>query len=190
MTNDKASPRKALFLHGAPSYLDALTALRAFEGEVEAMCNRAYSRHKDKLLPAMGLSDDDAFELYTDNEPAERWAAAGIYRGIQKAGVKGPCFCIYLYFSESQEDTREITAKVWLDFARRGARDEAYDQIRRKNPHCAILPDDETQYWALVLERPFELNDAVAGPNEILGTLISDWIGLCESIGGLKVGGR
>lgn len=186
MTSDKTALRRDLFLRGAPSYLDALAALEAFDQEVEAMCNRAYSRHKDKLLPAMGLSDVGEWERYTDGDPAERWAVAGIYRGTQKAGVNGPCFYIYLRFGDSEDDAGEMLATVWLDFVPKRLRDEVYDQILRKNPHCGIATNDEDQYYGLVLETPFKLDD----PDETLRKLLSDWIDLCESIGGLKMSGR
>jgi hypothetical protein len=190
MTSDKTALRRDLFLRGAPSYVDALVALEAFEQEVQAMCKKAYSRHKDRLLPAMGLSDGGDCELYKDGEPAERWAAVGVRRGIQRSGLNGPCFYVYLWFGSSEDDQAEMLATVWLDFPAKRLRDEVYDQIRRKNPRCGIERNDEDQYWAIVLSTPFTPDSPATGPEETLDKVLSDWIGCCESIDGLKLSGR
>ena len=185
MTNDRTASRKDLFLRGAGSYVDALAALEAIEQAVEDMCRKAYSRHKDPLLATMGLDEGGDWERHTNCDPAERWAEVGTYRGTAKKGVSGPCFYIYLRFGEGEDDTREMSALVWLDFPSKGSREEVYNQIRRKNQRCPIEPHDEGDWYALVLEIPFKLTD-LASTAETLDKLLCDWIGYCESIGGLK----
>jgi len=138
----------------------------------------------------MGLDDGGDCERHAIADPAERSAEVGICRGTQKSGVNGPCFYVYLYFGESEDDEPEVLAKVWLDFPARRLRDEIYDQIRRKNPHCGIERAEGEDYWGLVLSSSFKLDDPASGPDEVLEKLLPDWIGYCESIGGLKMSER
>jgi len=188
MTNDKAAQRKDLFLRGAGSYLDALAALEAFDQVVEDMCRKAYCCHKERLLATTGLDDSGTWERHSNSDPAERLAEVGICRGTTKRGVNGPCLYIYLLFDEGEDDAGEMRALVWLDFPSKGSREEAYNQIRRGSPRCRIEPDEGEVYYALVLEAPLKLN--ASDPDEILDKLLSDWIGYCESIGGLKMSVR
>lgn len=190
MTSDKTATRRDLLLRGAGSYLDALTALEAFDQAVEDISRRAYSRHKDALLAATGLDDAGDLERHTSGDPLERWAEIGVCRGTTKRGGNGPCLYIYLRFDEDNDDTGEIRVRVWLDFPSKGFREEVYNQICRSNQRCRIKPSYGEIYYALVLETLFNPNDATSAPDETLDKLLSDWIGYCESIGGLKMSGR
>jgi hypothetical protein len=188
--SSESTSRSELFLKGAATYLDALAALEAFQQEVEAMCTKVYSRHKDRILSAMGLNGDGGFERYVDGDPAERWATLGIRRGTQKSGLNGPCFHLYVYFGESEDGTKEIEATVWLDCSSsRRTRDDIYDQIRRKKPRCRMTKDDEGTYYGLYLETPIKLDELSSLPG-VLSSVVLEWIDYCESIGGLNLRAR
>ena len=187
--SSKSALRSELFLKGAPTYLDALAALEAFQQEVEAMCTKVYSRHKDRLLPAMGLDGDDDFERYVDGEPAERWSQVGISRGYQKRGLDGPCFRLYVSFSESEDGTMAVEATVWLECSKtRRPRDDIYDRIRRKNLHCRLVKDDddESTYFGLYFATPVKPDELSSVP-EALSNVLLELIGYCESVEGLNL---
>ncbi len=104
--------------------------------------------------------------------------------------MNGPCFYIYLRFDEGKDDASAVRALVWLDFPSKGSREEVCNQIRRNNPRCRIEPDEGDAGFALVLEVAFKVDDTAPAPDDTLDKLLSDWIGYCESIGGLKMSGR
>jgi hypothetical protein len=78
----KGLSESALFLRGVDRYLDAMTAISAFQDEVQKMCTEIYEHHASELAAQMGLDDADC-EPFAQDEPEERWAEVGVSRPTQ-----------------------------------------------------------------------------------------------------------
>ena len=81
--NSKISSGSNLFLCGAKRYLEALTAIAAFRGEVQDMCTEIYKHHAAELAAQMGLDDEDC-EVFDEDDADDPFAEVGISRPAQK----------------------------------------------------------------------------------------------------------
>jgi hypothetical protein len=62
---------------GSKSYLDALAAIEAFEGQVRGVCKDVYEKYKQQLVSKMGIKDT-ACEDHDNKNPANRYAELGV----------------------------------------------------------------------------------------------------------------
>jgi hypothetical protein len=68
----------AVFLNeGANSYIDALTAIKAFENAVCQICGEVYDRHKPQRVSKVGLKDAH-WRDHNNIQPAHRFAELGV----------------------------------------------------------------------------------------------------------------
>jgi len=174
-------PKDDLLALGAKSYLNALTAIEAFDSEVEAICRGVYHRHEARLLDQMGLDPAD-LDRHTLPSPEDREAEIGVCRSAQKGG---PLFYIYLWWREDKSGAPEISGAVALDLSTKKVRDDIYERLRRQSPGCRVTRDVGDRYF-LVLATPIRESELAEIP-EILDRLVSEWLGYCESVGGLKL---
>jgi hypothetical protein len=169
-----------LLSQGTKSYLDALAAIEAFRGEVEAACKGVYVRHEAELLKSIGLETEEC-ERYEYDDPEEPLAELGIYRSAQK-GANG--FYIYLSWTEAEDGAPRVEAAVCLDFVTRKRRDEVFRSLHR-SAGCRV-ERDEGEYYNLLLNIPLKL-DELGRLSDTLDQLVLEWLGYCESVGGLKL---
>lgn len=179
--NNHTSPRRELFLKGAPHYLKALSAIEAFDSEVWRTCQDVYNRHKDELESCMGLTQREC-ERYSDCNLPE-WAAVGVMRQARHSDRR---LYLYLIWFEA-EDGLEVAATVWLEVYPKKERERILQDIVRMNRPCLLARDDEDGVNSFYLEKildPSKLDSAGAE----LDDLVRQWIGYCKSVGGLKLG--
>jgi hypothetical protein len=131
--NSKKSPGSGLFLVGAERYLDALTAIAAFRGEVQEMCTEIYEHYAPELAEQMGLDQEDC-EPFDEHNPDKPSAEVGITRPAQK----GCTFCLSLLWGENKRVDDILTAAVSQGFYHRRLRDDIHAGFRQKNPHCRV----------------------------------------------------
>jgi hypothetical protein len=177
--NSKKSLGGELFLRGADQYLDALTAIAAFRGEVQDMCTEVYKHHASELATLMGLEVEDC-EAFDDNSPDERWAEVGVSRPAQK-----DCFfCLYLSWGEAERPCGTIAGTVSLDLYHKRLRDEIYERFRQNRSRCRVEKFDT---YSLVLSQSLK---NLASAQDALDALALEWLDCCKSIGGLKLRNR
>jgi hypothetical protein len=176
--SSKISPGGDLFLNGAKNYLDALSAIAAFRSEVQEMCTEIYKHRAPELAAQMGLDAEDC-EPFEESSPDERWAEVGISRPAQQN-----CF-FYLYLSWGEDERVDdmIAGAVSLDLYHKRLRDEIYEQLQ-KGPQHRVKKFDT---YSLMLTE--HIKDPTCA-RDVLDALVSEWIGSCKSIGGLKLGKR
>jgi hypothetical protein len=135
--NAKSSSGSELFLRGAERYLDALTAIEAFRGEVQSMCEEIYEHYATELAEQLGLDGADS-ERHENSHPDERWAEVGIKRPAQ------PDCSFYLYLSWGEDERVDgmIAVAVSLGLYHKRLRDEIYEGFRQKRG----LPREEARY--------------------------------------------
>lgn len=168
---------------GSKSYLNALAAVEAFEQEVEDLCAGAYRRHEERLLSQMGL-DAHECERHSLPSPEDREAEIGACRPAQKGGCR---FYVYLWWRDSEARSPEVVGAVALDLSTKKLRDDIWNRFHSKNPNCSV-ERDVGDYYFLFLTAPIDLSTR-SGTSEALDQLVSEWLGYCESIGGLKLFG-
>lgn len=177
--NSKTSSGSDLFLRGAGRYLDALTAIAAFRGEVQDMCTEIYEHHAAELAAKMGLDAEDC-EAYEEDDPDVPSAEVGIYRPAQRDCT----FSLYLSWGENKRADGVISGAVCLGFYHRRLRDEIHAGFRQKDPHCRVEILDT---YSLVLYQ--SLKD-LASARDTLEAVVLEWLGYCKSIGGLELNQR
>jgi hypothetical protein len=175
----KDSSGSELFLRGAGRYLDALTAIAAFRGEVQGMCSEIYKHHTADLAAQMGLDDQDC-EVFAEDDPDDPWAEVGISRPAQKDCT----FNLYLSWGQNKRADGVIAGAVSLGLYHRRLRDEIRAGFRQKNPRCRVETFDT---YTLVLYQ--SLKD-LASASDTLDALVLEWLDYCKSIGGLKLNER
>jgi len=168
--------RSDLFLRGAERYLDALAAVEAFEREVQRTCTEVYQRNAPELAKQMGL-DAAECEPYSEPEPEERYAEVGVSRPAQKDCI----FCLYLLWDETEGGKPRIQGAISLSLYHKGLRNKIYERFRQENPRCRVAKYDTYQLMLTSLMKPDELGSA----GRILDDLVLEWLGYCESVGGL-----
>ena len=176
----KNPPQNELFRRGASSYLDALTAIAAFRGEVQDMCAEVYKRHEEDLATQMGLIDDAYKPLA---EPTNGPKEIGILRPAQPR-----CnFCLYLGWDEDERGGVTIRGAVRLGvyLPKRKLRDEILERFRQQRPGCRV--ERHSSAYCLVL---YETLKDLSSAHEVLDALVLEWLGYCRSIGGLKLTDR
>ena len=177
----EAQPQDDLLTLGSCSYLNALAAIEAFDQEVEDLCSGVYQRHEKRLLSQMGL-DANECARHTLPSPQDGEAEIGVCRPAPKGGLK---FYIYLWWRESPTGSPEIVGAVALDLPTRTLRDDIWNRLHRKNPGCRV-EREVGDYYFLFVTTPISLSTRSVA-SEVLDKLVSDWLGYCESIGGLKL---
>jgi hypothetical protein len=170
-----------LFLRSAKSYLDALTAIAAFQSEVQEMCEEKYKRYSSELAAQMGLSAEDC-SPHEESNASERWAEIGVKRPAQQ-----DCFFyIYVSWGEDEKDDKKIAANVSLDLYPKRFRDEIFEGFRQQRPSCRVKKLDAYTYQLVLTENLTDL----ASTRNLLDALLVEWLGYCKSIGGLKLQAR
>ena len=174
------SSQNELFLRGAQSYLDALTAIAAFRGEVQSICTDIYDHYKEELATQLGL-DIEECEPYAEDDPDMRHAEVGIWRPAQPDCT----FCLYLKWEEDGRGNGKILGCVFLGLYRTRLRDEIFDRFRQQRQGCRVEKSKDS--YCLILYE--SLND-LAATREVLNALVVEWLQNCKSIGGLNLKGR
>jgi len=169
-----------LFFRGASSYLDALTAIAAFQSEGQDMCTEVYTHYSSELATQMGLTVEDC-RLHMYNNPSERWAEVGIQR---PAAQQGCFFYLYLSWGAEEDEEEMIAGRVYLELYPRRLRDEISDRFKAQNPSCRVKTD---QTYGVVLVQ--NLKD-LSSTGDVLDGLRVEWLGYCKSVGGLKLQGE
>jgi hypothetical protein len=77
MMPGEAKDEGILFDKAAKSYLHALAAIAALEGEVNSLCEDVYGRYKGDLIKSMGLKEQEA-DPYSEKELDPTWAGLGV----------------------------------------------------------------------------------------------------------------
>jgi hypothetical protein len=158
--------------------LDYLSATMEVRND---LCVGSYHRHEARLLGQMGLEKSEC-ERHSLPAPEDREAEIGICRPAQRGGCR---FYVYLWWSESKAGTEEVVGAVALDLSTKKLRDDIWSRFHRKNPNCRI-EREVGDYYFLFLTAPIDLSTRSGAP-ETLDQLVSEWLGYCESVGGLKL---
>lgn len=174
----KSTSRSELFLRGAQSYLEALTAIEVFRQGVEKICNEVYQRYEAELAARMGL-DAAEWERYDESDLGERWAELGVKRRAQP----GCWFYLCLEWYDADSGDNEIAATVWLDVYHKNLRDKIYNSFHQENQLCPVEKYGTYQLYSETPLKPNELGSA----GEVLDKLVSEWLGYCKSVGGLNL---
>ena len=178
-----AQPQSELLSRGCKSYVDALTAIESFEREVESICRAAYEHHKEALERAMGLRNPECRSFRNTDFLADRELELGARWPAQREYY----FYVFLYWSEVEPEVQEVRATLCLEVNSKVLREEILERIRARNPRHRITnwgaPGNLILYQLLGSIEPTTVSEA-------FDALMSEWIGYCESIGGLKLNSR
>jgi hypothetical protein len=170
----------SLLAKGASSYVDALTAMDAFEQEVERICRAEYERHESALKAAMGISDSVKCGSYRNaRRLADREAGCGVRRPAEPYYY----FYVYLHWTEPTPEQPEVRAEVCLELSSKKRRDDIAKRIRQVKPKSRVR-DDVGSWPNLALGETLQAVEPGAA-SKALGGLLEEWIDCCKAIGGL-----
>jgi hypothetical protein len=149
---------------GAKSYIDALTAVEAFEGKVRRVCKEAYEKYKPELVSKMGLKDAVCKD-HNNKDPANGCAELGI---LQSAKSGREWFYVYVMWDGTKEGAPEISACVSLEFSKKDDRDDHAKSLPRTS--SITRGDDGNYLWSHK-----NLSDLSSCP-ETFCKLLDEWL--------------
>src|SRR5262245_29810230 len=184
--NRPASPHhqevtKRLLEQGARSYLQAATALLAYEREVQKLCRRAMEAHFDEYVDALAIPLDLAEIQDGAWEPdglEEDWRSVGVAIEGKRIPPLKRWWGVYccLYWDAAHPGQFQCGINEWIG----GPRKNAEDILRR-------FRKSNSEVWGEGKEIGvcrWLAADAVDDAEDTLGELFKDWIGLWQKVGG------
>lgn len=124
---------------GAKNYIDALTAIKAFEDLARGICGDVYEKYKPQLVTKMGFKDAD-YDDHNNKDPANGIAEIGVW---QTAKSRREWLYVYLMWEVVKDGATEISACVMLEFSTRNDRNK-WAKLLRQSP--SIQPGDVNGY--------------------------------------------
>jgi|SRR5271165_3968248 len=119
---------KNLLSEGAKSYIDALTAVRAFERAACDVCKGVYDKNKPRLVRKMWLQDGQREDHDKNKEPENWQAELGV---CQDSPSRRETFYVYLSWDSAKDGVPEITACVCLEFSKKSDRNDCAKLLRK-----------------------------------------------------------
>ena len=159
-------------IEGAKSYIDACSAIEAFEKVVCGVCKDVYDKYKPQLVANMGLEDEECVD-HVNKKPEDRFAELGV---CQDSPSRRETLYIFLLWDGVNDSAPEISACVCLEFTTKGDRNVYAKLLRRIS---SIRPTDDSSYPGLQSSK--KLSD-LSSCAETLDELMREWL-LCWPAG-------
>jgi hypothetical protein len=104
----------------ATTYIDALTAIKAFENAVCHICGEVYDKYKPHLVRKIGL-EDAHWRNHENIDLAHRVAELGV---CQDSPSGRETLYVYLRWDGSKDGVPDISAAISVEFSKKGNRNE------------------------------------------------------------------
>lgn len=128
---------------GAKSYIDALSAIEAFEGLARGACKAVYEKYKPQLVSKMGIRDADCHDHDNKDDLANGIAELGVW---QTTTSGREWLYVYLMWKVAKDGAIEVSACVSIQFSTKNDRNKCAELLRNSP---SIQPGDAGYYlWS------------------------------------------
>jgi hypothetical protein len=176
-----AEARKRLLEEGARSYNDAVTALIAFQNEVQKKCRDVLERHLEDYSSALGIQLTEEEIADTDWPSFAKWEGDDWGLGVKILRRDLPSMRWWESRCCLQWESGDTGLYCWIgeEFPGRAKVESVRTQFHKRDHQVA---QGNNTLW---LEHKLT-TDTVTSFEEPLDSLVQRWVGLWKKVGGIK----